>query len=286
MKTKVIIGFSVAILLSATLLLSCETENNDQVSTEEALRAINENAKAAALFKDAFNEANDAAMHADDSLNGTIERGQYSYEDEPAISITPFDLTSWPKTIVVDYGAENMMCSDMRERRGIINIVASDFYQNPGCTLTITFEEFYQENHKIEGTKTIINQGENSEENLVYDVIVENGKITTPDNVSFYFDQNTQREWKEGSETINPWDDVYDITGSQEGISSDSVNYTLTIDDNHPLNVLIGCRWIRAGILAIDIEDIPTITLDYGAGVCDNAATVTISGNEYYINME
>ena len=285
MKTKIYIGILVTIL-GFTLLQSCETENGDRVTTEEALRAIDENAQASALFKDAFNEANDAAVYADDSLNGTIERGQFSSDDEPAITITPFDLETWPKTIVVDYGTENMTCADMRDRRGKINIVATDFYRNTGCTLTVTFDEYYQDDHKAEGTKTIVNQGENEEGNLVYDVMVENGTITTPENISFGFEQNTTREWAEGEGTVNPWDDVYYITGSQDGLSSDSVNYTLTIDDDNPLNVLIGCRWIRAGILNIDIEDIPTISLDYGEGVCDNAATVTIYGDEYLINMQ
>lgn len=287
MKTNLLLLLAFPIIAVVVISFSsCEKETQNTATTEESLTAINEYTKAAEIFKDAFNEVNDAAKHVDDSLAGKTTKGQFSNDQGPAITITPFDLETWPKTITVDYGTDNMLCEDYRERRGIINIVASDFYHNTNCTMTVTFDNFFQNDNKVEGTKTIVNQGENEANNLVYSVAIEDGKITTTDNVTFYFEQNTTREWTEGDESINPWDDVYMIKGNQNGISSDSISYTLTIQEGNPLDVLIGCHWIRAGILDIDIEGVPTITLDYGDGVCDNAATVTINGEEYLISMQ
>ncbi len=274
------------ILILTGLLFSCEIETNKRVSIEEAVNTVNENAQAAAIFKDIFNEVNDAAVYADDSLSGKYEKGQFNSDDEPIITITPFDYNTWPKTITVDYGEENMACADMRERRGVIEIVASDFYRNPGCELNVSFSEFYQNDHKIEGYKNVIYQGDNEEGNPVYLIQVEAGKITTPEGLTYSFEQNLEQTWIEGQISESPWDDVYVITGNQEGISSDSVSYTLLINDANPLNVCVGCRWIREGILTIKIEDLQDIKLNYGEGVCDNAATVTIYGDEYLINMQ
>lgn len=265
---------------------SCEIENSKQVTVEEAIQAINESAQASAFFKDAFNEASDAAKYADDSLSGRFVKGQFNADDEPEITITPYDTDTWPKTITIDYGSENMPCADMRDRRGIIQVVASDYFFNEGCELDISFDEFYQNDYKMDGNMLVQYEGDNELGHRIYNVNVTNGILTSPDNKLFHFEQNTQREWIEGIESPNPWDDIHLIRGSQNGISSDSVPYSLNINDSVPLNVLIGCRWIRAGIIDIEIESLPDMQLDYGEGVCDNAATITIYGDEYLINMQ
>ncbi|MDA3942494.1 MAG: hypothetical protein PF694_03005 [Bacteroidetes bacterium] len=274
------------ILIISGLLFSCEIETSKTVSIEEAVKTVTENAEAAAIFKDIFNEVNDAAFYADDSLSGKYKKGQFNSDDEPIITITPFDYNTWPKTITVDYGEHNMACTDMRERRGVIEIIASDFYRNPGCELEISFNEFYQNDYKIEGYKHITYQGDNEEGNPVYLIQVNAGEITTPEDLSYSFEQNLEQTWIEGQLSESPWDDVYLITGNQEGLSSDSVSYTILIENENPLNVRVGCRWIREGILSIKIDDFQDIKLDYGEGVCDNAATVTIYGDEYLINMQ
>lgn len=265
---------------------SCEIENSKQVTTEEAVQAINEGAQASAFFKDVFNEASDGAKLCDDSISGKYVKGQFNTDDEPEITITPFDADTWPKTITIDYGSVNMACADMRDRRGIIQIIASDYFSNPNCILDISFDEFYQNDYKMDGNMQIIYDGENEEGHKLYHVSITNGQIQSPDEKTYHYEQNTEREWIEGIETPNPWDDIHTIRGSQNGISSDSVEYSLNINDSIPLNVLIGCRWIRAGIIDIEIESLPDMQLDYGEGVCDNAATITIYGDEYLINMQ
>ena len=85
-------------------------------------------------------------------------------------------------------------------------------------------------NHKVEGTQIVTNSGRNSADNLVYTVVINDGKVTTPQNHIIYYEENTSREWVGGESTITDvCDDNYYITGTQNGMSSDSIEYTLTV---------------------------------------------------------
>ncbi|MDD3685272.1 MAG: hypothetical protein PHE56_00760 [Bacteroidales bacterium] len=67
-------------------------------------------------------------------------------------------------------------------------------------------------------------------------------------------------------------------------MSSDSITYTLTVQNR--LDVLVCCRYIRGGILDVDMEGLATITVNYGDGTCDENATVSINNTEYPIVMQ
>lgn len=275
-------------LIAVLFFTACERET-DNITTQEALDAIEDYATAQKLFSDATDEADNAARVTDDSLDNrgnSQAHPRSGDEDYPIISISPFDNT-WPKTIRIDYGEENYLCYDQRYRRGIINIEASDFYRNEGSQLTTTFEDYYQNDYKVEGTRIVTNNGENGDGNLTFTLDLNDGHILTPEGTHIYYEENTTREWIDGESTLlNPWDDVYLVRGTQEGISSDSIEYSLSVHSDDPLDVMVQCRWVRAGLLDVDIETLPTITIDYGDGECDNAATATINGDDYPFSMQ
>ncbi len=253
-------------------------------TNEEALNTISEYALVNKLFSDAFSETDDAAKQTDEQIDGNKNGTK---DDYPTITITPFDAVTWPKTVTVNYGPTDYMCQDGRNRRGIINFEITGFYREDGTVVTITFEDYYQNEHKVEGTQTVTNTGRNADNNLVYTVEINDGKVTTPSPNSkvIYYEENTTREWAEGEPTIlEVCDDVYFITGTQNGISSDNILYQLTVQEQ--LNVKVCCNWIRAGLLDVDIEGLSTLTVDYGDGECDSDATVTMLGVEYPIVMQ
>jgi hypothetical protein len=289
MMNRILHTISLGVLFTALVFISaCEITYVSNVTTEQTLTVLEQSSQSTTMFKDIFNQVNNTMRYAEDSIKEVNEAKPVVKDPFPALSIEPFDSETWPKTITLDYGPVDHLCSDMRERRGKIIITATDFYSQPGSKLSIVFDNFYQDNYKIEGTQSI-HFVEISKDSLPqFDVMVENGTIHAPDAKTYHYTQETHREWKEGSNTPLLYeDDVYEITGIQEGFSSDSIEYTLSIRDESPLNVWVKCRWIRAGVLDIDILSMDDdITLDYGEGECDNYATATFRGSEYLINME
>lgn len=272
------------IALMAIAMFGCK-DDPDPVETpptiQEAVGALSEYALVNKLFSDAFSETDDAAKYTDEQIDGA-KNGTKNF---PIITIDNIDLTTWPKNVTVDYGTTNFTCQDGRVRRGVINFQTTGFYREQGTVITITFDNYYQNDYKVEGTQIVTNTGRNADNHFVYTVEINNGKVTVPiTNKVINYEENTTREWAEGEETIlEICDDVYYITGTQNGLSSDSIAYLLTVQQK--LDVKVCCHWIRAGLLDVDIEGLSTMTIDYGDGECDNDAVINYLGTEYPIEM-
>lgn len=280
--------FAIGLLLFAVFFFSCEKEEQDidplkDTDTEKAANIFVEYALVQKLFSDASDESVNAAIKTEDMMleNGTEKNSQY-----PLITIEPsLDTLDWPKTITVNYGEENYLCNDERYRRGKIIFEMTNRYIYEGTELTVSFDNYYQDDNKVEGTKLIKNEGRNENNNLVYSVVINDGIVITPDEKEIYFEQNTTREWIEGEDTpLNICDDVYLINGTQTGVSSDDVSYSIIITES--LNVQVCCKWIRGGELDLDIQDFPTITVNFGIDECNPDAVITILNQDISVEME
>ncbi|MBU0765382.1 MAG: hypothetical protein KJ607_11170 [Bacteroidetes bacterium] len=252
------------------------TQNNSPANpAQNAVTVAKEDATNDAVFSDVFRQVDDAARSSDESL----ESGNKSISTNgcAVVTITPFDLITWPKTITIDFGDVNCLCNDGVYRRGVITAVTTDWYRNDGCVITVTCDDYHVNDFKVEGTKIITNNGRNSDNNLNYTVEVQNGLVTAPDGTSSTWNSLRNHEWINGEDTyLIVTDDEYSITGGANGITSTNTSYTITITDT--LNVLIGCPYIRSGMLDINIPNLETIVVDYGDGTCDAQATATCYG--------
>jgi hypothetical protein len=202
-------------------------------------------------------------------------------------SITPFDLITWPKTVIIDFGTTNCTGSDGNNRRGKITAVFSGRYLDSNTVITVTLTNYYHNDYHIEGTQIITNKGRNSAGHRVFNVVVNNAIVTNPTNgKQTTWNTNQNREFFAGYNTwFNIFDDVYKITGSAHGVAENGESYTLTI--NTPLQINVGCPWIVSGVLTIALADYPTypIVCDYGTGTCDATGTATLAGTTYTIYM-
>lgn len=270
--------------LMAIFAFSCKEPvvNDPPPTTVETRQALTEYALVSKLFSDAFTQTDDAAKYSDKQIDGGNKGTRATY---PIITIEPFDAVTWPKDITIDFGTVNFLCQDGRYRRGIINFETTGFYRDAGTIVTITFNNYYQNDYKVEGTQIVTNKGRNGDNNLYYTVVINNGVVTAPDSKIIHFEENTTREWVAGESTlVDICDDNYYITGNQSGLSSDSIAYTLTVVNR--LDVLACCKWIRGGILNVDMEGLATISIIYGDGTCDENAIINILGTEYPIVMQ
>jgi hypothetical protein len=183
---------------------------------------------------------------------------------------------------VVNFGAENCMGWDYRNRRGKIIVDWQGFYFHKDFTDTVRFDNFYVNDHKIEGTHIVTNNGLNANNRINWTVQAIDMKVTRPDTKYHYWNSVRNRELTLGSDTLNFNKIVYSITGNATGTNIKGVNYAATI--TKALVHALDCRWIGSGTVEITRVDKPTVTLDFGNGACDNTATVTMNGKTYTIN--
>jgi hypothetical protein len=201
-------------------------------------------------------------------------------------TISPFDAVTWPKTVVIDFGSVNCMCSDGVNRRGVITATFSGPCLDSNTVININLTNYYHNDYHVVGTQTITNMGHVSSGHLVYHVTVSGATVTNPSGGTSTWSTTQDREWYAGESTsFNIWDDIWKITGTANGTSVDGENYTINV--NTPLQINVGCPWIVKGSWTMTLSDYPTypIVFDYGTGACDASATATLNGTVYNIVM-
>ena len=189
-----------------------------------------------------------------------------------------------PDSITIDFGSSNCLCLDNRNRRGIIRIIHFGNIITPGSYRTVTFSNFYVNDHQIEGVHTITANGQNSAGNWNWTITAQNMKITRPNGKFHSWNSTRNREMIAGTGTpFLRYDDVFLITGTANGSNINGNNYVANITD--ALRKEGSCKWIVKGIVQIFPDNKPIRTLDFGTGSCDDQATVTINGNTYNITL-
>ena len=193
----------------------------------------------------------------------------------PTITITHPEAGIWPKIVTVDFGAG---CSGLYDntRSGRIIIEVTGPRLEAGTKRTVTFEDYYFNGIRVEGTKVVENTGYNENENLVCSVTLTGGKLTLPDGKTIERSFEHQREWIAGLLTRNIWDDECLVTGTANGTTLEGVGYTNTITT--ALHWKRACFFIVSGVVKIEREGKPEVEINYGTGDCDAKAVVTREG--------
>ncbi len=280
MKTVKLFFICIIVCSASIMYVGCKKETNPVPNPTIPISPMNqagkvalENASIQGAFADAFQQV-DLVIH---------QNGLRSTHSSVIITITPNDLTTYPKDVVIDFGTSNTG-SDGVVRSGQILAHLTAPYIDSGSVTTISFNDYHVNNRLITGTETINNAGKNSVGHYVFDVIILNGNLYSPDGVTVY-NSHQQREWIVGDNTLlDLMDDVYLVTGTGSGNTTANVNYTLNITE--ALQVAIACAWVESGKVDITEPNIPVITLDYGNGNCDDQAIATCGGYTYAITMQ
>jgi len=252
------------LLLIGTSLFSCKKENNE----ENEMATSEDMALSESTFDQIFKEVDGNA-----SENGLRK----SY---PIVTI---DSTISPRTMTIDYGSSNFLCNDGNYRRGKIRVSWTGRYRDVNTVISSTFDNFYQNDNKVEGSKTITNTGRNASGQLTFSIVVD-GKITNTANEVITWKSNRTRTWVSGENTRIWLDDKYSISGEANGINRNGFTFTTKITS--PLSIDLSCQWrIVAGAIELTPENKPTRTIDYGNGTCDRIATVSVRGRTYTIQL-
>ena len=262
MKT-IIKGF-LALVLFTTLFSACNKDNNltPTSTTEEAVTSSEDLSDAEAYSQNSEDES-------DMAMEGMGSGGQGS-----SCAVVTFSAPrgTFPQTITIDFGTG---CTDHngRVRKGKIIINLSDTLTKANATKTVTFDNFYVDSAKIEGTRIWKNNGTTSQGPSFTRSVT--GKIT--------FGDGTFASWKgthtvvktKGSATRTPIDDEWTVTGSESGTNRKGKTFSSVINSPIVHNAL--CPWIVSGVRTITVNS-KSHSLDYGygGGDCDREALLTL----------
>lgn len=280
MKTTIKITIIAVAVLTSVLNHGCMKEGfKKRVKPTDIVK---DNAIAERAFTDMNNQTKSGMFQAQSETSGG--KGLNLMNSNCAtITISPYDWTTFPKTIEIDYGA-GCLGDDGVMRKGKVNIHTTGWYREQGTVITVTPDSFFVNGVLVEGVQTTTNNGPNSNNNITY-TVVSNGSVTTPEG-TIYWTSNLVSEWIAGEPTlINPWDDEYLVTGTQQGSSVQGDDYEITILT--PLHIKTNCGFIVAGELKYTADGFQDdIFVDYGTGACDNIITITYMGQTYTIVLQ
>ncbi|MFZ4058341.1 MAG: hypothetical protein ACOYKE_09385 [Ferruginibacter sp.] len=265
------------VAIAATLLIggfaSCKkTDATKDTEIETTVEMSGDQAVADNLTED----ASDVVMDAAEEKGLAGERPTEPFQATgilncATVTVTP--LIGFPKTIVVDFGTG---CAGPGGifRKGKMNIVLSDTLRHPGATSVVTFDNYFINGFKKEGTITWTNTSTPSTRSWRRTVV--NGKITAPNGRYWLHTGIKEVVQTAGVSTPrNLLDDVYSITGTHTVTKMNGVTRTSTIIE--PLQKKTICENIDKGVVKVQGPNHYAI-INYGNGDCDRVATISIDG--------
>jgi hypothetical protein len=267
-------NFLVAITAAAITFTSCK-KTDYAVATSEIVTTV-ELSKNQAIADNLTEDANDVFMEAASDKNllggkvfGTLE--SMKILGCATVNVTP--LEGFPKNISIDFGAGCVSPNGIL-RKGVINIVLSDSVRKTGSTAVLTFDGYYVNGYKKEGTITWTNTSTIDVKG--WERKVENGKITAPGGKYWLHSGIKNVVQTEGYNTpLNLLDDVFSITGSHSVTNSGGITRTSVITE--PLQKKTVCSNIDKGEITVQGPN-HTAVIDFGDGTCDKIATISIDG--------
>ena len=278
MKTKIL--FLGLVLSLFTVSCTKDSADNSTITADEATV----NAKI-----DIAND--DVSDIVETQFNATMDNSTTGKNSEAATTTYPI-ITRVPAfgtpitagtlvTKTIDYGTAGVTLANGNVLKG--KIIISFTYEPTATshTLNYTFDNFYHNNIKFDGTKTFtrtMTSGTNAHPIVVMTMDM---TATFPDGRVFTRTGTRTREIISGYDTPSVLaDNVYQVTGSWSTTFPNTTVQTSTITS--PLIVKMSCIAVNKPLLVQGVitfvRNTHTATLDYGTGDCDNIAIFTING--------
>ncbi|MCB0527629.1 MAG: hypothetical protein H6565_09075 [Lewinellaceae bacterium] len=187
---------------------------------------------------------------------------------------------TWPNKITIDYGPDGCTGPNGDHLlKGKIIVEQSAEMFTAGATRTKTFEDFYVDDVKVEGSKSWINNGLDAAGNWSYTKTATNMLLSYPDGTTSSWNHTHTSTLIQGALTLTHWDNIWSTTGASSGVNRNGVSYSATITE--PLIKKATCRWISEGVVEFT-RDGNTSTLNFGNGTCDRFATLTTASGDTF----
>ena len=271
-----------SILMLAAIVLfaySCNKNENTSITNDDISQMQKDNYEEAVV--DEFDQSTDDITYQLDAAgyNTSGLKTATCY----TITIDAPDSNRFPKTISIDYGTgcTSVVDGDTITRKGSLTMVVTGRYTQEGAIRSISFNNFYINDVKFEGTRIVTTIGLDSQFNFSWTYELKNGKITFPDG-TYATRESSMTRTRVSNGTLNRLDDYLNITGSVQGINTRGEAYFREIV--LPLRRNLGCRFFVSGAIENTRND-NVFTIDYGNGTCDRMATLTKNGETTEIRL-
>lgn len=265
MKKYIILSF--VSLVTFGSLVSCKKKKAAQ---EEATVVSQENAVAESSY-------NDLSTMSEEAVQG--EEKFKSYKSDCVKIETTLDTAANVRFVTIDFGTENCMCADGRNRRGKVRVTLTGNYNQVGSVISMKTDNYFVDEYEVKGTRVATNVA-----SYEYSIVVD-GQIIKP-NAGGTITWKCTKTRKQVEGTTTPFvliDNVYEVTGSSEGTTAAAVNFKFMV--NTPLKFQLGCRWIKSGVMTLSRDGKDDVVIDYGLGECDNKATATFGNKTKEITL-
>ena len=266
---KLILGFT------AMFLLAFAACNKDK--TTDAAAAIEAN--------EASNDADVLQQESEDEVDAQLE--SRTVNACPTITFEK-PRGTYPNTITVEFTGDCGEGRNGHKRTGKMIIKLSDTLTKTGATKTVTFENFFVDSVKVEGTRKWTNNGKNNAGQPSFTRTLTGGKLTYPDGKTSTLEASHTVTFTAGFDTRPISDNVFSVTGGSSGTTRNGKSFTATITS--PLVHKATCPWIAEGVRTVTVDS-RTYTLDYGysektKNTCDRQALLTLpDGTTKVINV-
>jgi len=276
MKARLLV---MATILSASMFYSCSKDDSpDNTTPPDDLTA--QELTAARIQSDlVFDDVSSEVLQV--TLNGTTGAASTTSAACATVTISPQDLTSWPKTITIDYGSTGCTGINGWVRKGKISYTLTKLQRETGAVVNVSFDNFFVNGYKLEGSYSITNNG-STDANLNITTRLVNGKITYPDGK--WYTRTSTINWQQvaGSATASVLDDEFNVTG--EAVIKSSANNELITSSKTPLLRKVTCGNFVSGQLNVAYNGIAGV-LDFGGGTCDKKATLSLGTRNYEVTL-
>ncbi len=272
MKTLKLFSFFTLALF--VLITSCKKDTNNTDPEVETTFVLSENQAVSEAAADDVN-----ALFFEASVNAGLMgwRTNQAFQSNNSLSCATVSVSpgAFPKTIVIDFGT-GCLSPDGFTRKGKINIVLSDSVYNTGSTAVMTFDAYYVQDFKVEGTITWENTS--TPNGISWTREISNGKVTAPAGNYYWLHVGTKYvSQSAGAATpFNLLDDVYSVTGNHTVTNPSGASRSATVTEALEKKVI--CHNVSKGKIKLQGPAHFAI-IDYGDGTCDRAATISIDGN-------
>ena len=298
-STNRVLAWTVACVAAATVFFACKKEvttdtapNNEK--DNNTLAVAQHEAAASAMYSDLFETVAGVAISQGLDNARQANPGNNQWADVPAPSCPSAELqdatdNKWPKTVIIDFG-ESCLDRFGTYRSGILNVTLSGPLFDPASAIEVEPENYKLDGIPVEGHFKISGVSFNTTTGIQYTTELTGGRITLSDSVVITYSSKKTIKQIEGADTEqalkNPSDDVFSLEGTASlGYEKGAVTgATATFTTQEPLIKRWDCRNFSKGKLKVEVDGATGI-IDYGNGVCDDTATITIGDKAKEIKL-